>query len=275
MHSRVLILHIPVIHKGYLDFFERNKKKITRIYLIPDILVEQLSSIKPDIASIPAEKIQDLCGALGYPHTMIFAEDMVEELSGKPLLLINDRISRALQKRYFPKSDIEWDSVFLRWDIDSIHTEETISFRESRDSFDQEIMHQAYSEAEKSSDWWRRVGAAVVKRGKIISVAHNEGVPSDHTQYQRGAVRDFLAPGVQPELVDTLHAEQKLIAQAARQGMSFEGASLYVTHFPCPVCAKLIIGSGISRCFFTEGWSTLASASLLEAARVGITKVIL
>ena len=275
MHARVLILHIPVIHKGYLDFFERNKKKIASIYLIPDALVEQLSSIKPDIASIPAEKIQDLCRTLGYPQTSVFAEDMVRELSGKPLLLINDRISRALQKRYFPKSDVEWDSVFLRWDIDSIHAEEPASFRESRDSSDQEMMRQAYREAEKSSDWWRRVGAVAVRRGKVINVAHNEGMPSDYTQYQRGAVRDFLAPGVQPELVDTLHAEQKLIAQAARQGMSLDDASLYVTHFPCPVCAKLMIGSGISRCFFTEGWSTLASASLLKAAGIGITKVIL
>lgn len=275
MYSRVLILHIPVIHKGYLDFFERNKKKIDRIYLIPDVLVEQLSSIKPDIASIPAEKIQDLCRTLGYPHTMIFAEDMVEELSGKPLLLINDRISRALQKHYFPKSDIEWDSVFLRWDIDSIHTEETISFRESRDSFDQEIMHQAYNEAEKSSDWWRRVGAVLVKQCGVVGTAHNQGMPSDHTPYQRGAVRDFLSPGVQPELVDTMHAEQVLISHAARRGISLEGADLYVTHFPCPLCAKLMIGSGISQCFFAEGWSTLDSASLFEAAQTRISKVIL
>jgi len=273
MQKRVLILHIPVIHQGYLSFFTRNKEKIKRVYLIPDSLVGKLSSIKPDIATIPAPEMQAFLSMLGYLRVSIFEEKKAKEISHEPLLFVNDRVSRALHKHYFSGSDIAWDSVFLRWDADRIHTEDPVSVAESDDPFDCKMMEEAYTEAQKSSDWWRHVGAVLVKERSIVGRAFNEGMPTDHTPYQLGAVRDFLAPGANPELVDTIHAEQKLIAQAARSGTSLEGALLYVTHFPCPICAKLIIHSGIQTCFFAEGWSTLASAPLLEAAGVRVKRV--
>lgn len=275
MQQRVLILHAPVIHTGYLDFLKKNKDRVESIYLIPETLVERFSTIKPDIASIPAKEMQILCDTLGYRNILIFTEDLAEELSSKPLLLVNDHISRYVQQAYFPNSDIKWENVFLRWDIDSIHTEDAVSLPESRESFDREMMKQAYAEAEKSSDWWRHVGAVLVKEGEVLERAHNQGMPSDHTPYQRGAIRDFLNPGTHPELVDTIHAEQAIISRAARSGTPLEGTSLYITHFPCPVCAKLIIESGIKQCFFAEGWSTLASAPLLKAAQVNLTKVVI
>jgi dCMP deaminase len=273
MQKRVLILHIPVIHQGYLSFFARNKEKVKRIYLIPDSLIAKLSSIKPDIAAISAPKMHILLSTLGYSHVSVFDEKMVAQLSKEPLLMINDSLSRRLQERFFPNADVQLDSVFLRWDTDLIHTEDPVSVTESDDPFDHRMIEEAYIEAQKSSDWWRHVGAVLVKEKSIIGRAFNEGMPTDHTPYQRGAVRDFLAHGTNPELVDTIHAEQKLIAQAARNGLSLNGVALYVTHFPCPVCAKLIVHSGIQNCFFTEGWSTLASAPLLESAGVGLKRV--
>ncbi len=275
MQKRILILHAPVIHAGYLDFFNRNKDRIESIYLIPEVLIEKLSAIKSDIAAIPSSEMKNLLNAMGYENVEVFSEGMEADLSSKSLLLINDRVSRHLQQTYFPSSDIEWDSTFLRWDIDSIQTEDVVSLPESHDPFDQEMMRRAYAEGEKSSDWWRHVGAVLVKDGELVEVGHNQGMPSDHTPYLRGAVRDFIQPGVQPELVDTIHAEQDLISQAARRGTALEGASLYITHFPCPVCAKLIVGSGIRQCFFAEGWSTLASAPLLKAAQIEVAKVVL
>ncbi len=274
IQRRTLLLHVPVIHAGYLGFFVRNKDRIENIYLIPDSLIEKLSLIKPDIAAIPTNEMQNLLSSLGHTKVAVFSENIVEELSKKPLLLINDRISRELQKVYFLKSDIEWDSVFLRWDIDSIHTEESTVLPETHELFDQDMIHRAYVESEKSSDWWRHVGALLVRDKHILYTSYNHGMPSDHTSYQRGAVRDFLKPGEQPELVDTIHAEQDIISRAAKEGVALEGTTLYVTHFPCPVCAKLIITAGIKKCFFSEGWSTLASAPLFESAGIEIVKVV-
>lgn len=273
MQKRILILHIPVVHVGYLDFLNRNRESINICYLVPDSIVTKYSSVKPDLATIPALQMKKILQTIGYDHVSIFNEKIAAQLSDKPLLLVNDSLSRQLQKRFFQNADVQWDSVFLRWDEDRIHTEDPIFIAKSDDPFDCRMMEEAYTESQKSSDWWRRVGAVLVKDSTVIGRAFNEGMPSDHTPYQHGAIRDFLAPGEQPELVDTIHAEQKLIAGAARDGSSLKGATLYITHFPCPVCAKLIVHSGIQTCFFSEGWSTLASAPLLEAAGVHIKKV--
>lgn len=43
----------------------------------------------------------------------------------------------------------------------------------------------------------------------------------------------------------TVHAEQNAIADAARRGISVEGATAYITHFPCINCAKILASAGI------------------------------
>lgn len=45
----------------------------------------------------------------------------------------------------------------------------------------------------------------------------------------------------------TIHAEQNAICQAARQGISIEGATVYTRMTPCRTCAMLIINCGIKR----------------------------
>ncbi len=47
--------------------------------------------------------------------------------------------------------------------------------------------------------------------------------------------------------IRTTHAEQNAIVQAARFGISTEGATLYCKMTPCYACAKMIISAGITR----------------------------
>jgi dCMP deaminase len=49
--------------------------------------------------------------------------------------------------------------------------------------------------------------------------------------------------------VRTVHAEQNAICQAARQGISIDGATLYCKMTPCRVCAMLIINCGVNRVY--------------------------
>jgi dCMP deaminase len=44
----------------------------------------------------------------------------------------------------------------------------------------------------------------------------------------------------------TVHAEQNAIADAAKRGISVNGTTAYITHYPCVHCAKLLIASGIN-----------------------------
>ena len=47
--------------------------------------------------------------------------------------------------------------------------------------------------------------------------------------------------------VRTVHAEQNAICQAAKSGISIDGATLYCRMTPCITCAMLIINCGIIR----------------------------
>ncbi len=272
MTKRNLVLYVPVIHKGYIDFLTKCKDEIEAIYLIPDSFTE-LVSLKPDIASLPTESVIDLLKFFSFKNVSVFEESNASKLAAEPLMLINDQLSRALASKYFQASDLKWENVFLRWDRDSVFAEEDPTITVSQDHFDNQTIQEAQKEALKSSDWWRQVGAVLVKEGQIVDRAFNEAMFSDHSPYQRGAIRDSLQPGERPELSDTIHAEQKIIANAAKKGLPLEGSSLYVTHFPCPVCAKLIAHSGIKNCYFLQGSSSLKGKELLENAGVHLARV--
>jgi dCMP deaminase len=94
----------------------------------------------------------------------------------------------------------------------------------------------------------RKVGALIVKNNLILCTGYN-GPPAGHPHPDElgGCVRDQLGipPGERLELCYCLHAEQNALLQAARHGTSVEGADMYVTIFPCPICARMIANSGI------------------------------
>jgi cytidine deaminase len=49
-----------------------------------------------------------------------------------------------------------------------------------------------------------------------------------------------------------IHAEMSAICDAARRGVSIDGTTLYCTTFPCHLCAKHIVASGICRVVYLE-----------------------
>lgn len=66
------------------------------------------------------------------------------------------------------------------------------------------------------------------------------------------------------------HAEQNLIAFAAREGIRTKGCTVYVTHHPCADCAKSLIQAGIARVYYGKGTFSPDSAMVekMEAARM-------
>lgn len=188
-------------------------------------------------------------------------------------MMINDQVSRTLKNKYFSQNNVEWINVFLRWDREKVLAEESSEFVISKNKQDKAYIDLAYSQANNSSDWWRQVGAVLVKKGKVIAEVYNQGIPNDHSPYQQGAIRDFMRVGEKPERANYIHAEQKLISQAAKKGQSLNGSALYLTHFPCAVCAKLIAFAGIKELFFAEGSSNLDGLDVLKRAGVIIKQV--
>ena len=67
----------------------------------------------------------------------------------------------------------------------------------------------------------------------------------------------------------TIHAEQNAICQAARQGISLDGATLYCRMTPCRTCAMLIIACGIRRVVCERRYHAAAESEAMFA-EVGI-----
>lgn len=66
----------------------------------------------------------------------------------------------------------------------------------------------------------------------------------------------------------TAHAEENLVAQAARTGASLEGSTVSVTHFPCSRCARSLINAGVARVEVAGDGVTSMPAEEFETARV-------
>jgi len=273
LEKRILIINIPVIHKGFLDFIKNNIQNLSEIYIAENKLAEEIVGMKADIASFDHKVAQKILGSLGFKKIKVLNKKNIKKIINKKIFLVNDKFSRELAKKYFVDKNIKWSSVFLRWDADSVISNRSLDERKSKRPEDKKWMKEAYKEAKNSACWWRNVGAVLVKDNSAILSAYNEAYPSDYSLYQIGHVRDYIKAGERQDLSSTIHSEQKIIAEAARKGIPLEGSSLYVTHFPCPVCTKLIISSGIKKCFFSEGTANLSGEKLLKIAGVKLLAV--
>ena len=134
-------------------------------------------------------------------------------------------------------------------------------------------MPAAELEANRSIDWWRQVGAAIRFADGTVASACNEHLPHELSPYAAGDPRSNFFKGVHLELSTAVHAEARLIADAARHGTPTEGATLYVTDFPCPPCAKLIAGAGIAKLFYRTGYAVLDGNDVLADAAVEIAHI--
>ena len=81
-----------------------------------------------------------------------------------------------------------------------------------------------------------------------------------------------IPSGTRHEICYAVHAEQNAIIQAAKLGVSVQGATLYCTHQPCSICAKMIINSGITRVVFDEGYPDEFSIKMFNEAGVKVEK---
>jgi dCMP deaminase len=72
----------------------------------------------------------------------------------------------------------------------------------------------------------------------------------------------------------TVHAEQNAIADAARRGVSLQGAIAYVTHYPCINCAKIMAAAGIHAVkYHVDYRNDPFVAALLDESGIVVTKL--
>ena len=117
----------------------------------------------------------------------------------------------------------------------------------------------------------RHIGAVIVKNNRILTTGYNgapQGVKSCVEKGECLRRKLNIASGTKQELCYAVHAEQNAIVQAARQSVNIDGATLYCTHQPCIICAKMIINSGIRRVVYEHGYPDDYSLELFAEAGV-------
>ena len=122
----------------------------------------------------------------------------------------------------------------------------------------------------------RQVGAVIAHNKRILTTGYNgasSGIVSCKEKGECLRRKLNIQSGTQHELCYATHAEQNAIIQAGKLGISIDGATLYCTHQPCVICAKMIINSGIKRIVYRNGYPDSFSLELLREANVEIMQL--
>jgi len=280
MDNMIAICHIPVIHKGYLDFVHTCEDRgVSTLYLV------DLEFLRPEEEfdylvrknSLHALAVSDIKKALEqYTQipVVILNNDIIADLQTEAVLMPREDISTFLAKRYLEGKKIEYVDVFLRWNRENIgETKEPDVQAIDLPAFVATTFHQVLEESTKSADWWRSVGAALLKDGEVVALAHNEHMPHEQLPNMYGDTRALFKKGVNINYVTSAHAEVGVIAEAARKGISPEGAELFLTDFPCPYCARLVAKAGIKKIYFLKGYAVLEGDEFLKGEGVELIQV--
>lgn len=132
-----------------------------------------------------------------------------------------------------------------------------------RPSWDEYFIEVAKTVSTRATCRRRSVGAVIERDRRILATGYNgapRGVPHCEEYGCDITQRCQLAA----------HAEQNAIAQAAANGVSCSGASIYVTCQPCSGCAKLLINAGIRRVVFEGDYPDDLALELFALAGVDL-----
>lgn len=109
-----------------------------------------------------------------------------------------------------------------------------------------------------------RVGSAILTENGGLFVGFNGTLPNFPNQCEK-------EDGSTDESI-TSHAEQNSLYKMLKEGVSANGATIYLTHSPCSMCCKMIISSGIKRVVYKTAYRDTNSLQILKKANVLVEK---
>lgn len=283
--KQILFAYVPVLHRGYQEFF--TKYQHADLYLLDreNLLdFEELEYLKKDIRVLDLSLAEQAIKSWGIFNVVkSIKSNKLEQFTDSLMkseeiqfIFTNDDIGHFIADKFFTNVKNKFfEPIFLRWDknLMSQQNEVTENVTISKGDFEQKTMIRAFLESGKSSDWWRHVGSVIIKDGKIIMAGCNKHLPTNDQQYKNSDPRISFTSGVGADFSSSIHAEANLIALAAKKGISLDGAEMFVTTFPCPVCAKQIAVAGIKKVYYAKGYAVLDGLEILQSYGVKIILV--
>ncbi len=107
----------------------------------------------------------------------------------------------------------------------------------------------------------KQVGAVIVKNGRILSTGYN-GTPAGFTNCCDYWDGEYTSEHHEWSKTYEIHAEMNAIIWAAKEGISIDGATIYVTLEPCSECSKNLIASGIKRIVYAKEYEHTHSKTI-------------
>jgi len=144
--------------------------------------------------------------------------------------------------------------------------------KQKRPDIDEYFLKIASVVAERSTCRRHHVGAVAVRNKHILATGYN-GAPSGARDcLEIGCLRDELKipSGTRHEICRGIHAEQNVIIQAGLHGVSIEGSTIYCTHSPCVLCAKMLVNAKIKRYVTFGSYNDSAFAELFRDAGIKV-----
>lgn len=132
-----------------------------------------------------------------------------------------------------------------------------------RPTWEEYFLQHAALASTRSACMKQQVGCVLVKDNRVVSQGYNGYLPGcEHKQVLR-----------EGHEIATVHAEQNAVTDCARRGVSCDGATAYITHYPCYNCAKILCASGIKHIKYIQDYKNdEMSAYFCEASGVTLTK---
>lgn len=116
------------------------------------------------------------------------------------------------------------------------------------------------------------VGAVLVKDKMVISTGYNGAPKGAKDCLEKGCLRDELGikSGERHEICRAVHAEQNAIIQASSKGIDTKNSTMYCTHTPCNICAKMMANAGVSEVVVFEQYACEAFRELFDELNIKI-----
>jgi dCMP deaminase len=141
-----------------------------------------------------------------------------------------------------------------------------VSEHPDRPSWDDYFMQITFQVAKRSTCPRAAVGSVIVRDKRILTTGYNGSPTGLPHCTEVGCLM------VNDHCVRTLHAEQNAIIQGALHGVDVSRSTIYVTHQPCQICAKMIVNAGIERVVYAGHYPDEIACMFLEEAGVELSK---
>jgi len=147
--------------------------------------------------------------------------------------------------------------------------------KDGRPSWDEYFMKLALLVAERSTCRRHHIGTVLVRDKKILTTGYNGAASGTKDCLELGCLREKMKipSGTRHEICRAIHAEQNAIIQAGLHGISTERATIYCTHSPCILCAKMIVNAKISRFVTCSEYADKSFKPLFKKTGIKFVKI--